>query len=230
MPIEIDIVIIDDSKNDAIERITRKSIETLLSSENENIIHFNVFVVESNKSVSFGEMSQNIKMIYPDTPFGYNKYLNIGRRLGNANYVCLCNNDLWYKNLWASNIIDALTRYPNIKSVSPYSVNPHHNDYKIVQDGSIVIGYDVNKLVAGWCIFQKRELYSVIGDLDENFIFWYCDNDYANTLKNNKIIHGLVTNSVVNHLGSVTLNTLEDMQYLKMTIGEKDRYDIKWNQ
>jgi GT2 family glycosyltransferase len=56
----------------------------------------------------------------------------------------------------------------------------------------------------------KRELFSIIGEIDSEFPFWFADNIYAEQLKRFGVKHAVVLNSVVKHLGSSTLNTINE--------------------
>jgi len=114
-------------------------------------------------------------------------------------------------------------------SASPYSNNPHLTLYGIKKNSGNYNGYQVTKHLAGWCIFQRRSIYSIIGDLDERFIFWYCDNDYSMELKRRGLKHSLISSSVVNHLTSKTLNTKKQNERNLLTIKQSNVFKQKWN-
>lgn len=223
--INVDIVIVSDSKNQSLIDMMNHTLKTLYSSEKD--INFFTYIVESSDS-NFSHIHKNIKMIKPKAPFGYHKYLNIGRKSGNSEYVCLCNNDLDFKQGWASEIIKKMNNDPKLLSASPYSKNPHLNLYNIKENSGVYDGYQVTKELTGWCIFQRRSLYKIIGDLDERFVFWYCDNDYAEELKIRKIKHLLITSSVVNHLTSKTLNTKTNDEIKRLTTDQANIFIKKW--
>ena len=42
----------------------------------------------------------------------------------------------------------------------------------------LIAGFEI----AGWCIFVKREIFGIMGKLDENFTFTAADYDYGNIL------------------------------------------------
>ena len=221
---DIDIVIISNAANQPLFEMTNKCIDSLYKSECD--FSFNVYLVESNKDAIY--FLPGINVIYPDQPFGYNRYLNIGRKAGNANYVCLCNNDLYFGRGWASEIINAMNRETDLLSASPYCPNSH-TQMGIKSNSGIIYGHDTRKLVTGWCIFQKRSLYEIIGDLDEDFIFWYADNDYGETLKYYKLKHALITSSHVIHMTSLTLNTKDHAEKRKLTFEQKRKFEMKWS-
>lgn len=114
---EVDICIISYAKNKELYNVTTNGIRTLLDSEDN--VKFNVFVVESNKEVSYNHYP-NTQTIYTDLPFGYHRYLNLAVKQGKAEYVVLCNSDLTYEKGWASEIIRLMNKNPELLSASPY--------------------------------------------------------------------------------------------------------------
>lgn len=220
--IEVDICIISYAKTKELAEVTRKGVSSLLFSEND--IHFNVFVVESNKAVNYDDMP-NTTTIYTDEVFGYNKYLNIAVSKGNAPYVFLANNDLTYEKGWASEIIKQMWMNPSILSASPFCPQIHNPDLKQIP---FICGNGVRKQLCGWAIFQKREIYSKIGKLNEGVDFWFSDNIYVDQLIKHNILHGLATNSVVNHhdknLGITGITTLNNTKLDEFTTGQYNKY------
>ena len=225
----IDVVIISWARNEELVQVTKDGIISLV--ENDEGVTYHIYVVESNKDIKYEDMEEyqrkwmhTIETVYTDETFGYNKYLNIGRRLGNSPYVALCNSDLTYEKNWATNIINEMERH-NALSASPWCPQtqgpntPHlHNVY---------VGYRVRGELAGWCIVQKRKIYEQIEDLNEGVSFWYSDNIYADEIQARGIKHILVPSSVVNHhefsLGK-TGSTLNDEEQKKITILEFNNY------
>jgi GT2 family glycosyltransferase len=166
--------------------------------------------------------------IYPDTNFGYHKYLDIGVQSTKAAYVSLCNNDLLFHKGWATEILKPMMQYSDLHSASPYS-SVNHTKFGIKPNDGIKVGYRIQKEVAGWCILMKREILRLTGQLDPNYTFWYADNDYANTLFVLKLNHALVTSSFVDHLESKTLKKQSAERELQLTEGEISYFRKKWN-
>lgn len=217
----IDIVMLSDSKNNDIKKKTQKAIKTLHDSEEK--IEFKVYLVESNDNIH--KYDGVHKFIHKnDEKFNFNRFMNIGRKEGNSPYVCLSNNDVIFKEGWASTIIHFMDNNPEVLSTSPrceYTNNAFYPD--------VEYGYKIIKHIAGWCIFQKREIYDIIGDLDEQFNFWFADNDYGQTLKSHDLKHAKVNHSVVNHLQSVTLDTHDRRTKNKITREQRKKFNKKWN-
>lgn len=221
----IDIIILSYAKDEELKGHTIQSIDTLMKSEDAEKIHFNVVVVESNKTLKPYQY-QNSTTIYPDEKFGFHTYLNIGIKLTSNPYVCLCNNDLIFHKGWASEILKAMDNDPDMLSAVPYCPNFHKKE-----------GFDANGpplegyfgVLIGWCIFVRREIFGIIGMLDENLVFWYCDYDYSNTLEKFKVKNCLVPASVVTHLGSESLKTVKSKEHKRLTQIPRFYFSYKWH-
>jgi hypothetical protein len=229
---KIDVIIVSYAKDEYCKRLTYNCIESLfLSEENPNI--FNVIIVESEPCVKWENyFATNVTTYDAPLPYGYHKFLNFGRKKGGSEWVALCNNDLQFTKKWFSEILKANEENPNIISFSPmcpmtqvmYGINSH---------SGIHIGYEIRKQLSGWCIVHKREIYDKIGDLDERFYHWFCDNDYAMTLYNKGLYHALVTDSIVIHhdknIGKTTERVIEtnDEMY-RLTMGSHSIFQKKW--
>lgn len=230
---EMDIVIISYSKNQICKDLTHNTLTSLFESEDN--IKFNVFVVESQEGVYWEEYTAdnfNVVTLVPEQPYGYHKFLNFGRKAGNSDFVALCNNDLIFTKKWASRIFQASDLNPSYFSFSPMCPKTQIQ-YGLKINRGFIKGYEVRVHISGWCIIQKRSIYNIIGDLDESFIHWYCDNDYAMTLKEKKINHMLVTSSLVYHhnqtIGKTTEEVIKTPEELEeITKGAEKIFKNKW--
>lgn len=228
---EIDIVIISWARDEALKQVTQTGLDSLFASAKK--ARFHVVVVESNPDIYWTEAPapHTIQTLHLDSPFGYHKYLNAGRKLGTAPYVALCNSDLVYSPEWAETLVKCLEAQPASKkalSASPWC--PISHGPTSGNRNRVYYGYRVRGEVAGWCIFQKREIYDLIGDLDERFTFWWCDNDYATELQTRGIGHILAPGAIVAHLdkGGTTTVTLDHEKRNEMTWGQEQVYWQKW--
>ena len=156
------------------------------------------------------------KTIYPDQPFGYHRYMNIGINLTSSPYICICNNDLIFRPNWASAILQQMEIDKELVSASPIASNYHPN-LGISLSPAVIPGYRVGYEIAGWCLFFKRELLKITGQLDENYEFSGADYDYAYTLWVSNLKHGLVTSAVVDHIAAQTLKTQSEEKQTKLT-------------
>ncbi len=226
--LNIDIIILSYAKDDKLKDLTLHTVDTLLKSEDSRTIRFEVLVIESNKNLMPYEYP-GTKTMYPETDFGFNKYMNIGIKATTSEFVCLCNNDLIFHKGWATEILKAFKQYKVLESANPYCPNFDYN--KRIQDGINVIRrdktLDINGVLTGWCIFVKRSIFKKIGFLDEQFTFWYADNDYDLTLRKYGIKHALVKSSLVTHVACQSHDLLSDKKE-ELTIGQRAIFEKKW--
>ena len=228
---KIDVVIISYAKNSECYLLTQRCLDSLMESENNSDEIFNIIVVESQEDCNWDHY-QNTKTYYPEKPYGYHKFLNFGRKKGNNELVALCNNDLEFNKGWFTEIVKSMVKNPEILSFSPicpltqklYGILPNTGDLK---------GYEIRKHLSGWCIIQKRKIYEIIGDLDERFFHWFCDNDYSMVLQQKGIEHLLVTSSVVIHhdknIGKTTQEVVETHEEMwRLTNGSGSIFYEKW--
>lgn len=229
----LDVVIVSYAKDDYCKELTKNCIFSLLNSEENVIEDFNIIVVESEPGVNWDWMATNVSTHEAPLPYGYNKFLNFGRKKGNSPWVALCNNDLEFKRNWFTSIIVASGFLEDTLSFSPFCPMTQKL-YGIEENMGIIEGYEIRKQISGWCIVHKREIYDKIGDLDERFHHWFCDNDYAMELMKNRIKHVLVTNSIVVHhdknIGKTTERVVKDNDTMyNMTSGSYPIFKQKWN-
>ena len=224
MPVSIDVIMLSLGKTDTLMDVTRQTVQSLLESEDAGEIRFNIVVVESNPRLKPYQYPGTVTL-YPDTTFGYHKYMNIGLAHTHSEYVCLCNNDLIFHPKWASEILKAMEQDPEMLSASTYDDNFHKAE-GFTENAPPLEGY--MGVLSGWCIFVKRRIFDIIGELDENFVFWYCDADYCRSLIKYRVKNCLVSSSRVTHLGSTSLKTLGRQENKSLTELPRLYYEYKW--
>lgn len=222
---EIDVILLSKAETPDLRNLTCQAIETLLGSENPQEIRFLIQVYESAETEVYDYPF--CRTYFPKEAFNYNRYMNMGIKRGKASFICLCNNDLIFHPGWASTILAAFRKYPDLESASPLC-EINHRERGIHPNTGIYMGYEVRKHVTGWCLFFKRSMLKKTGLLDERFRFWYADNDYAKTLEKGQILHGLVSDSLVDHLESQTLKTKSQKAQLLLTTDERFFFEFKW--
>lgn len=224
---EIDVIILSYAHTEALRQTTLNCISSLLASENPQQIRFNPVVIESEKTQRPQQYPGTVT-IYPERPFGYHRYMNIGIAMTSSPYICLCNNDLVFHQGWATEILKPFEDFADVHSASPVcSIHHPAMGYKL-NDG-LKLGYRIREELAGWCLFFRRDLLKLTGKPDENYLFWCADNDYANTLWALNLNHVLVTSSVVDHLENTTLNQQSEERKIELTEKEGIYFDKKWN-
>jgi hypothetical protein len=231
----IDVIIISWAKDDELLQVTREGLDSLFNSEPGTDVTFHAYIVESNPDINYDEYNQldrrhTTTTLRPIGEFGYHKYLNLGRKVGNSPYVVLCNSDLTYEKNWSSKIIEVMDAHPRFLSASPWC--PQTQGDNITHAGNVYEGRRVRGELAGWCIFQQRKIYDIIKELDETFTHWYCDNDYGMELQKNGISHCLVADSIVNHHNEILGLTHKkfDSEYQQKTTNDQHvKFQNKWN-
>jgi len=225
LPVQIDVIILSYAKNTYLKGLTEQTITTLIQSEDPKKIEFHILVIESEKSL-YPFQFEHSKTLYPKEKFGFNKYLNIGLSITNNKFVCLCNNDLIFHQHWASEILAAMERDVDMMSATPFC-RKYHQTNGFLAYAPPVEGY--LGVFTGWCVFVKRTIFNRIGRLDENLVFWYCDNDYVQLLLKYNIKNVLVSTSFITHLGSESLKDIDEKTYDKLTLLPQLYYNYKWN-
>jgi GT2 family glycosyltransferase len=224
---DIDIIILSYANSDLLRLTTNNALQSLFQSEDSTSINFNVIVIESERSLE-PYSYPGTTTIYPQEHFGYHRFMNLGIAFTNSQFVCICNNDLIFHKNWATEILSPFARYSDILSASPVCSYLHPAAGTALNSG-LRMGYRVREEIAGWCLFFKRELLSLIGMLDPNYDFWCADNDYAYTLWVLNIKHVLVTSSIVDHLENTTLKTKSPEDQHNLTEEQCIYLEKKWD-
>jgi len=212
---EIDVIILSFAHTHKLLQLTKSCLISLLQSENQKKIKINVIVIESQKLMKPYQYP-GTTTIYPEQPFGYHRYMNIGINSTHSPFICICNNDLIFHPHWASEILKQMEIDKELVSASPISSNYHPN-LAMSLDKEAIFGYRVGYEITGWCLFFKRELIDSIGKLDENYEFSGADYDYAYTLWVCGIKHALITSSIVDHIAAQTLKTQTETRQNQLT-------------
>lgn len=224
---EVDIIILSYAQNQELKSTTEQCINSLISSEDPRKIKFNIVVIESENELEDFQY-EHTTTVYPAEVFSYNRFLNIGIAMTAAKYVCLCNNDLIFHPFWATEILKAFNQHYDLSSASP-ACSIHHPKMGFKLHNGIYSGYRSRYEVAGWCLFMKRDIFRIIGKLDENYKFWCADNDYSNMLSVLRLRHALITSSIVDHLDGVTLDAQTQDRKDELTANEFFYFEKKWN-
>jgi GT2 family glycosyltransferase len=210
----LDVVILSNAKTLELSRITANCIESLLASNSE----MNVFVVEQNQGIDWSEGHSNIRNVYLDMPFNYNQFANIAAKHGRNEWICIANNDLIFEPNWFREILKA--NYPICSPRCPddkRQKDVHYNE----------VGEQVGRHLSGWCFVIKRSLWEEIGGFDEDFSFWCADNSLMEQLLAIGIKPMVLKNSIVKHLGSKTLVTMENRE--ELTRNQVKKFNKKYN-
>ena len=222
---KFDVVILSYAKNEHLKSVTKNCINSLISSECETDIEFNPIIFESELSLKPFQY-QFGNTYYLNEKFNYNRFMNYGFQKGTAEYVAFCNNDLEFKDFWATKMIYYMEKY-NLNSASPYCLNSFGK--KIINE-PVTKGNIVGRILSGWCIVVKREFFKKLGMFDERVSFYCSDNIYNEQLKAIKEQHGMINRAFVSHLVMSTINTLDEGLKNELCVEETKKFNRLFNQ
>jgi len=210
----IDVICLTNTNDQYFYDLTNTTLDTLLSTEGD--YNFNIKLIESNKKSEFKYNQPNLVTIIPKEEFHYNRFLNIGLKECNGEWVLIINNDLVFTKDWLNNIMSEHRLNPDIVSFSPFEPNfaEYHNP-SLYKEGNVYVGYTTKVELLGWCILVKKSVLDTIGNFDERFNFWCQDDDYGLTLKKHNFKHAIIKDSIVYHVESqsYTLIKKEDLYF-----------------
>lgn len=226
---EIDVIMLTNTKDEKYYKMTKETIESLIHSETEHF--FNIILIESNNESEYLYNYERLTLVKSNLKeFNYNTSLNIGLDYSKNHWVIFSNNDIIYEKGWLSEIINTDEFKKNsMVSFSPFNPEAIKND-RIVEGQTVYFGYRVYYEVCGWCIFTNKSVIDKIGGkFDETFPFWFQDNDYSILLQRNQIPHFLVTTAIAHHLEGQSHKLLGDKEY-EMTHNMVHTFTKKWQQ
>lgn len=210
----IDILIIAASKNEELIEMTQNAINTCYESRGE----FNIIVVETFKRHRY----KNAKTLdYIRKKFNYNKTINYALKKTDGYFVGVFNNDVVFHRNWFKELRKGFEKYD---CLSPRCEKSNKKSIGFKE------GYKLRVHLNGWAIVFRRSIIDKIGKINEDVEFWRSDDAFAQQLKTHNIKHALVSESIVNHLDSKTLNTLEAKEQKRLTYDQFHKYkDLELN-
>lgn len=203
------VVILTNTNSDSIFEMNKNCIKSLLENTSQYVKQ--IVLMESNKNAQY-KYSDEVTVIKPDEDFNFNRFLNIGISHCDTAFYALCNNDIIFEKNWFNEILRIKLQHPEILSFCPMDYNCAHKPVSKYPDTvDFYLGADT--IIPGYCIVVDKNIFKIIGDLDERFDFYYADDDYAMTIRKYNIKHAYVTKSIVTHLGGVTTKSVEKVSY-----------------
>lgn len=222
---DIDVIVLSYTKDDSIFEMNLNCFSSIINSSKNH--KFNIILVETESTKTFNYSIDNVKVIQPNEPFNYNRFLNIGLKHCKNDWILITNNDTIYYEDFLENMFIANSLDSELLSMSPIDDDYiRHKDFDRSIDRHY--GYRVSYEISGWSILMNRKVLEKIGNFDEQFDFWYQDGDYAKNLENNGIKHALITSSKVKHLISKSHNLIEENKKYDMTRGAGGKFIKKW--
>lgn len=205
--VDISLIVLSKTDDETIYNMTKTCFDSFIKSAQKVNKTFEIVLVESNKETSFFKDYKNIKIITPSESFNFHKYLNVGLKNTSAETYVLSNNDVVFDEYWLEELFKVSDCHKEIMSFSPYDINSNKLNKDIILNNDFVCGYEIQKHITGWCIVLKQDVIKKIKALDERFLFYYADFDYALTLIKYNFKHALITKSKVFHLESMSSKT-----------------------
>lgn len=200
----VDVVMLSNAKSASLRRMTQKAIDTCLAGANS--LPVNVIVMEQQRWAY-----KHAITVRAQGKFNYNRLANHGARIGSAEWIMVANNDLVFHDGWLHHLLAA--DHPVVSPKCP-------RDRRQAYAEENTTGYETARHLSGWCFMLRRELWEKIGGLDESTPFWAADDVTIEQLRAIDITPMLVVDSLVDHLGSMTLKTERDQ--VELTWGSLD--------
>ena len=224
----VDVVILSNCVNEAYFNVNTECIRSLITSENS--YSFNILIIESNadfNKMGYSYQFPNVRVITPNEPFNFNRFLNIGLSKTTSHWILFSNNDVIFHKGWLYEILKIKKQYNEIQSFCPFDRNSAYLSWKNFNRKSHYIGYRVPIEFVGWCSLIERTVFEKTGKFDEQFDLYFQDNDFALTLKKHGIVHAMVPNSFVEHIGGYTTKNRDASHTSKYTL-DKAKLIKKW--
>lgn len=204
---KISLIILSRTDSQSIFSMNLECMDTFIKSANLASVDFEVILVESSRVAKYDYSISNLKIVTPKAEFNFHKFLNIGIANATGDYYVLSNNDVVFESNWLVEVLRVAQNNISIKSFSPYDPKANKLALDSVKKNDYILGYKIQKHLTGWCIIMHQSVFKTIKKLDDRFLFYYADNDYAMQLQKYNIKHALVTKAIVHHLESVNSKT-----------------------
>jgi GT2 family glycosyltransferase len=204
----VDVIILSNAIDASMKKMTQNCIDSI----NDN--RCNIIVIEQTDTIY-----KNCKTIHIKEKFNYNKFANKGALITDNEWLLIANNDLIFYKGWLDKLLAA--DYPIVSPKEP--ADKRQKDLKTGNH----LGYETGRHLSGWCFMIRRDLYEHIGGFDEDMEFWCADNSLIEQLRAVKIPPMLVTDAIVRHFGSKTLNKSKNKE--ELTKKQVIKFNKKYN-
>lgn len=225
---KVDIIILSYCADDSIFQMNQRCISSLVDSEDD--YEFNIILMESNKAFdqSYETHGANLEIIIPQEDFNFNRFLNIGFKQCQSEFIAFCNNDIVFHNGWFSEIHKVSNSNKDILSFCPLDPTSKWTSIEEFKQQEYSIGYGIRREFVGWCYILKREVFDIISEFDEQFSFYFQDDDFALTLRKFNIKHALIPHSQVEHTGAESSTKVDGFGYNERANKDRVMFHNKW--
>lgn len=200
-----DVVILSHATTDDLLRLTQTTVDTCRAGANG--LPVGIAVLEQRPGVVY----KRCATIHMDEPFHYNRFANFGAGRGSAPWIVIANNDLEFHDGWLHRLLAA--DHPLVSPKCP-------RDPRQATITENTVGDITGQHLSGWCFMISRDLWQRIGGFDEVVSFWCSDDVVIEQARAAGVLPMLVSDALVEHVQSVTLNTASG----------PDRDDLTWKQ
>lgn len=212
-PALVDVIFLSDAKTTKLQGMTQNAIRTCVAGANS--LPVNVIVMEQAPGLRYA----HAETLPAHAEFNYNLFANAAASKGSAEWIMVANNDLVFDDGWLHQLL--AVNHPVMSPKSPEDIRQAH--ITVPTEGEQTAVH-----FSGWCFMIRRELWNKIGGFDEDFSFWCADDSVIQQVLAEGVKPMLVPDSIVHHLGSVTLKTLKKAQTDEMTWKMADRFNRKY--
>ena len=85
----VDVIILSYAKEDSVIVMNNECIDSINNSTTEH--KFNIILVETESTKTYKYQQDNVTVVQPNEEFNYNKYLNIGLKYCNNDWILISN-------------------------------------------------------------------------------------------------------------------------------------------
>jgi len=227
-PVEIDVVMLSFARDRQLYEMNLTAIRTLR--ESNPGIRFHVILIESNQDFpSFGWSYDPETVVHiPKEKFNYNRFNNIGMRMGKAPWILFTNNDVVFHPNSIVKMLEAHHDRPDVECLCPVDpVSSYTPPGFFPENQKVAEGYHVRTTFTGWCFLVKRSIFEKIGAFDENFDYYFADDDFVMELRKFDVRNAAVVDAHVNHLYNAT-SSKSDGDFNERMQKDYVRFHQKW--
>ncbi len=206
----MDVVMLSSAGTDELREMTQRAIDSCIAGANS--LPINVLVMEQQPDVTY----ENASTVYAPGKIHYNRFMNLGAAQGHARWIMFANNDLIFHDGWLHKLLAA--GHPVVSPKEP-------RDGRQVDITKNTIGDVTGRHLSGWAFAMTRELWERIGHLSEVVEWWFSDDVVIEQCRAAGVLPMLVVDSVVEHLGSRTLNTQPEPVRDDLTWAQVEKYE-----